>query len=87
MRQAGSVIKKGRRFYAVYRSPESKKQLWDGSFGTREEARMRLTEVLGDMDKGSYFEPTSLTFSSSRTSGWRERSRSKPRPRRTTRAI
>jgi integrase len=57
------VIKEGRRFYPVYRSPQTKKQIWDGSYSTREEARKRLTEVLGNIDKGSHREPTKKTLS------------------------
>jgi hypothetical protein len=49
MRQAGSIVKKGKRYYVVYRTPD-KKQKWEGGYKTKGEAQTRLTEVLGQIN-------------------------------------
>jgi integrase len=62
MRQAGSIIKKRKRYYVVYRRPD-KKQKWEGGFATKGKAQTRLTELLRQMDTGTYVEATEETFS------------------------
>jgi len=44
-------------YYIVYRKAD-KKQKWEGGFETKAKARMRLTEILRQMDTGTYVEPT-----------------------------
>jgi integrase len=64
MSQAGHLIKPGgaRRTWSIlYRDP-SGGQRWEGKFKTRHEAQKRLNEVLGDIDKGVYSRPSSVTF-------------------------
>ena len=63
MRQAGSVIKKRKRWYAVYRT-EAGKQKWEGGFETKEKAQYRLTEILGQIQTGAYIEPSQMTLGS-----------------------
>jgi integrase len=62
MRQAGSIVKKRKRWYVVYRTPE-KRQKWEGGFKTKGEAQGRLTEILGQIQTGAYCEPSSMAFS------------------------
>jgi hypothetical protein len=45
----------------IYRDP-SGLQRWEGKFETRGAAQHRLTEVLGEIDKGTYARPSSITF-------------------------
>jgi integrase len=45
----------------MYRDP-SGEQRWEGKFKTRGAAQRRLTEVLGLIDKGTYAQPSSVTF-------------------------
>jgi integrase len=61
MRQAGSIIKKRKRYYIVYRT-ETGKQKWEGGFDNKGQAQTRLTEVLGQIQKGAYIEPSEKTF-------------------------
>src|ERR1700722_19222402 len=64
MSQSGHIIKPGgkRRTYSIlYREP-SGQQKWEGKFKSRSDARKRLTEVLGQIDKGLYTRPSSVTF-------------------------
>jgi len=61
MRQAGSITKKRKRWYIVYRTPAGK-QKWEGGFETKGQAQVRLIEALGQMQNGSYFEPSETTF-------------------------
>jgi integrase len=61
MRQAGSIIKKRKRWYVVYRTVAGK-QKWEGGFETKGQAQNRLTEVLGQIQTGGYIEPSEMTF-------------------------
>jgi hypothetical protein len=61
MRQAGSIVKKRKRFYIVYRT-EQGKQKWEGGFETKGAAQARLTEILGQIQTGTYCEPSGMTF-------------------------
>lgn len=64
MSQAGHLVKPGgsRRTWSIlYRDP-SGGQRWEGKFKTRHEAQKRLNEVLGEIDKGVYSRPSSVTF-------------------------
>lgn len=61
MRQAGSIVKKRKRWYIVYRTMTGK-QKWEGGFETRGAAQTRLTEVLGQLQTGDYIEPSELTL-------------------------
>jgi len=61
MRQAGSVVKKRKRYYVVYRTPAGK-QKWEGGFDTKGKAQTRLTDVLGEIQTGAYFEPSEMLF-------------------------
>jgi integrase len=45
----------------MYRDPDGKLQ-WEGKFATKGEAQTRLTEVLGEINKGTFARPTSITF-------------------------
>jgi integrase len=62
--QAGHIVKPGgarKTWSIVYRDP-SGGQRWEGKFRTRHEAQKRLNEVLGEIDKGTYARPSSITF-------------------------
>jgi integrase len=61
MRQAGSITKKRKRWYIVYRTPEAK-QKWEGGFKTKDLAQNRLTEILGQIQTGGYSEPSAMTL-------------------------
>jgi hypothetical protein len=61
MRQAGSIVKKRNLYYIIYRKAD-KKQKWEGGFETKGKARTRLTEILRQMDTGTYVETTEETF-------------------------
>jgi integrase len=64
MSQAGHIVKpKGKRrsYSIIYRDP-SGQQRWEGRFKTRSEARKRLNEILGEIDKGTFMRPSSVTF-------------------------
>jgi integrase len=61
MRQAGSIIKKRKRYYIAYKAPTGK-QKWEGGFKTKSAARVRLTEAIGQIQTGIYFEPSGMTF-------------------------
>ncbi len=64
MSQAGHIVKPGgarKTWSVVYRDP-SGGQRWEGKFRTRHEAQKRLNEVLGEIDKGTYARPSSVTF-------------------------
>ena len=45
----------------MYRKPSGGRR-WEGKFKTRHEAQKRLNEVLGEIDKGVYSRPSSVTF-------------------------
>jgi integrase len=60
MRQAGSVVKKRKRYYIVYCRPDGQ-QKWKGGFETKGQAQAKLTEVLGQMHTKTYFEPVERT--------------------------
>jgi integrase len=62
MRQAGSIIKKRKRWYAVYKAPDGK-QKWEGGYLTKGQAQDRLTEALGQIHTGDYIEPSKMTLS------------------------
>jgi integrase len=62
MRQTGSIVKKRNLYYIAYRKAD-KKQEWEGGFETKAKARARLTEVLRQMDTGTYVETTEEIFS------------------------
>ena len=61
MRQAGSIVKKRNLYYIIYRTPE-RRQKWEGGFETKGQARVRLTEILGRIQTGTYCEPSATTF-------------------------
>ena len=60
-RQRGSIVKKGRSHYIVFRTPE-KKQKWIGTFPNKASARSRLNEILVEINCGTYLEPKPITF-------------------------
>ena len=60
-RQRGSIVKKGRSHYIVFRTPE-KKQKWIGAFPNKASARSRLNEILVEINCGTYLEPKPVTF-------------------------
>jgi hypothetical protein len=76
MRQAGSIVRKRKKYYVVYRTP-AKTQKWEGGFDTKAAAQQRLTEIRGDIRKGSYFERSDKTLGSSPRSGSRAASASR----------
>jgi len=55
-RQRGSIVKKGKAYYIVFRDLE-KKQKWVGPFQNKASARTRLNEILVEVDCGTYMEP------------------------------
>ncbi len=57
----GSIIKRGRGYSIVYRTPE-RKQKWESGFEKRRQAEERLREVLGDIHDGTYREPKPILF-------------------------
>jgi integrase len=64
MSQRGHIIKPqgDRRSYSIiYRDP-SGQQHWEGKFKTRNDAQKQLNAVLGEIDKGAYARPSSVTF-------------------------
>ena len=64
MSQRGHIVKpKGkRRTWAImYRDPDRQLQ-WEGKFRTKDGARRRLTEVLSEIDQGTYSRPPAMTF-------------------------
>jgi integrase len=61
MRQAGTITKKRKRWYIVYRTP-TRKQKWEGGFKTKGQAQGRLTAILGQIQDGGYIEPSEMTF-------------------------
>jgi integrase len=64
MSQGGHIVKPTgvrRTWSIIYRNPAGVQQ-WEGKFKTRSDAQRRLNEVLGDIDKGTYARPTSVTF-------------------------
>jgi len=60
-RQRGSIVKKGRSIYIVFRTPE-KTQKWLGAFPNKASARSRLNEILVEIDRGTYLAPKPITF-------------------------
>lgn len=64
MSQRGHIVRPTghRRTWAImYRDGDGNLR-WEGKFGSRTEAQRRLTSVLGEIDKGTYTRPSSLTF-------------------------
>jgi integrase len=64
MSQRGHIVKPSgarKTWSIIYRDPTGAQQ-WEGKFRTRGDAQRRLTEVLGDIDKGTYARPSSVTF-------------------------
>ena len=64
MSQSGHIVKpRGARktWSILYRDPVGIQQ-WEGKFKTRHAAQMRLNEVLGEIDKGSFTRRSSVTF-------------------------
>jgi integrase len=64
MSQGGHIVKPSgarKTWSIIYRDP-SGAQRWEGKFRTRSDAQRRLTEVLGEIDKGTYARPSSVTF-------------------------
>ena len=62
--QRGHLVKPtgARRTWAVmYRDGDGNLR-WEGKFHNRTDAQRRLTSVLGEIDKGTYTRPSSLTF-------------------------
>ena len=56
-RQRGSIAKKGDVFYFVFRTPE-KKQKWVGPFQTRHPLDVELNEILVEINRGTYVDPS-----------------------------
>jgi integrase len=64
MSQGGHIVKPtgARKTWSIiYRDPAGI-QRWEGKFKTRSAAQQRLNEVLGQIDKGTYARPSSVTF-------------------------
>ena len=64
MSQGGHLVKPGgsRRTWAImYRDTEGKLH-WEGKFRTKSNAQARLSEVLNEIDRGTYTRPSSLSF-------------------------
>jgi hypothetical protein len=64
MSQGGHVVKPGgarKTWSIIYRDP-SGIQHWEGKFKTKNAARARLNEVVGEIDKGTYTRPSSVSF-------------------------
>ncbi len=64
MSQRGHIVKPSgarKTWSIVYREP-SGAQRWEGKFRTRANAQRRLNEVMGEIDKGTYTRPSSVTF-------------------------
>jgi integrase len=64
MSQGGHIVKpKGTRktWSIMYRDPDGK-MLWEGKFEKKSAAQTRLTEVLGEINKGTFARPNSVTF-------------------------
>jgi integrase len=62
--QGGHIVKPtgARKTWSIiYRDPAGVQQ-WEGKFKTRSDAQRRLNEVLGEIDKGTYARPSSVTF-------------------------
>jgi integrase len=62
--QGGHIVKPtdARRTWSIiYRDPEGH-QRWEGKFKTKSAAQRRLTEVLGEIDRGTFARPSSVTF-------------------------
>jgi integrase len=65
MSQRGHIIRPSgaRKTWSIlYRNPDDGPQCWEGKFSTKGEAQGRLTEVLGEIKKGTFARPTSITF-------------------------
>src|SRR5262245_9293387 len=60
-RQRGSLVKKGKAYYVVFRNLE-KRQKWVGPFPNKASARTRLNEILVEISCGIYTEPEPITF-------------------------
>jgi len=64
MSQGGHLVKPtgSRKTWAImYRDTEGKLR-WEGKFRTKSNAQTRLSEVLNEIDKGTYSRPSSLSF-------------------------
>lgn len=64
MSQRGHIVKPNatRKSWAIiYRDVDGKLR-WEGKFKTKHDARRRLNEVLGEIDKGTYTRPSAMTF-------------------------
>ena len=64
MSQGGHLVKPSgsRQTWAImYRDTEGKLR-WEGKFRTKSNAQTRLSEVLNEIDKGTYSRPSSLSF-------------------------
>ena len=64
MSQGGHIVKPTgtRRSWSImYRDPDGKMR-WQGKMKTKSDAQRRLNEVLGEIDKGIYTRPSSMTF-------------------------
>jgi integrase len=62
--QRGHIVKPSgtrRTWSIIYRDPSGVQQ-WEGRFKTRSAGQRRLNEVLGEIDKGTYARPSSVTF-------------------------
>ena len=76
--QAGHIVRPGgarKTWSIVYRDPLGVQQ-WEGKFKTRHDAQKRLNEVLGEIDKGTYTQRSSVTFEKFAEIGWRGAARS-----------
>ncbi len=64
MSQGGHIVRPSgarKTWSIIYRDPAGI-QRWEGKFKTRDAARRRLNEVLGEIDKGTYVRPSAMTF-------------------------
>ena len=65
MRMTGSIQKKGKRYYIVFRLPGSDgkmKQKWISAGTSKREAEKKLTELMGEVHNGTYKEVKKITF-------------------------
>jgi hypothetical protein len=64
MSQGGHLVKPtgSRKTWAIMYRDTERKLRWEGKFRTKNHTRMRLSEVLNEIDKGTYSRPSSLSF-------------------------
>jgi hypothetical protein len=63
----GHTRKRGKTWTAIYdegvNEQGDRRQIWRGGFKTKADAEQFLTGVLGELDKGTYVQPSKLTVS------------------------